>query len=310
MKKIISVIFVILISMLIATNVLASTGTVNVAELNLRESASTSSKVLGKLSAGTKLTIISTEGDWYKVNYNGIEGYVSKTYIKDVAEDETNNSTGTTSEETNTETNYTNITEDTTLYVLPLLNSTKLNTIKKDTKVLLISVNGNWCYVQTDTESGWVISSKLQSTQLKIQGETINSGITNQNNNVDEYIVENDINENIVVQNQIEENTVESTNTVENTTVGNTTSDNSVENTISNTTNNTTSSVDKFPTTMYVNVDAVNIRSEASTSSSKVTSIGKNVPVRVTGKEGEWYKVEVSDGKGYILGTYLSQQKQ
>ena len=41
--------------------------------------------------------------------------------------------------------------------------------------------------------------------------------------------------------------------------------------------------------------------------SKAVTSIGKGTPVRVTGESGDWYKVEVSDGKGYVMKQFLSK---
>ena len=66
----------------------------------------------------------------------------------------------------------------------------------------------------------------------------------------------------------------------------------------------------KLPATMYVNVDAVNIRKSADATSEKVTSVGLNCPVTVTAKEADWYKVEVSDGKGYIKAEFLSSNKK
>lgn len=317
MKKIISVVLIIMIAMAITQKALALTGTVNVEELNLRESASTSSKVLGKLVSGTKLTILSTEGDWYKVNYNGKEGYVSKIYINEITDENTsnsnnlNNSENTESISSNNSTDSnglikgknTNLTEDTTLYVLPLVNSTKLNLIKKDTEVLVVSVNGLWTYIHTDNESGWVMSSKLRP--IKVASEEKNE------ESITENASENSKNTSETENTSQSSNTTNSSNAA-NETVNENTESNKTTNSEKNTSNEnlTSSSSKEYPITMYVNVDAVNIRSKASTSSDKVTSIGKNVPVRVTGKEGEWYKVEVSDGKGYILSTYLSKQKQ
>lgn len=62
-----------------ATN---KTGTVTASVLNVRESASTSSKILGKLNNGTKVTIVntSTKG-WYKIKYGSGYGYVSSNYV-------------------------------------------------------------------------------------------------------------------------------------------------------------------------------------------------------------------------------------
>lgn len=49
--------------------------------LNLRSQASTSSKVLDKLSYGTPVAVLSSSGSWYYVEANGTKGYVSKDYI-------------------------------------------------------------------------------------------------------------------------------------------------------------------------------------------------------------------------------------
>lgn len=51
------------------------------ASANLRSEPSTSSESLGKLKKHTVVTIISEENDWYKVTYNGKEGYISKSLV-------------------------------------------------------------------------------------------------------------------------------------------------------------------------------------------------------------------------------------
>ncbi|PKM51338.1 MAG: hypothetical protein CVV02_06960 [Firmicutes bacterium HGW-Firmicutes-7] len=56
-------------------------GRVTVPILNLRASNSTSSDIIGKLSQYNSVTILSSEGDWYKVEANDKTGYVFNTYI-------------------------------------------------------------------------------------------------------------------------------------------------------------------------------------------------------------------------------------
>ena len=64
------------------------TGVVNVSSsLNVREGASTSSKVIGSLSGNTKITIVGEEGAFYKIEYKGSHGYVAKEYIKDIKDE-------------------------------------------------------------------------------------------------------------------------------------------------------------------------------------------------------------------------------
>ncbi len=60
----------------------ANTGTVTVDSLNVRSVASSDGEVLGKLSNGEKVDIIGTEDGWYKIDYNGQEGYVAEKYVE------------------------------------------------------------------------------------------------------------------------------------------------------------------------------------------------------------------------------------
>ena len=50
--------------------------------LNIRETASASSKKLGVLKNGTTVQVIGETGNWYKINYNGKVGYIYKAYTK------------------------------------------------------------------------------------------------------------------------------------------------------------------------------------------------------------------------------------
>lgn len=299
MKKILTAILMITTaSVIFAGIVLAETGkgTVDVSELNFRESASTSANAIDVLYRGAKVNIISEQGDWYKVKYNNEEGYVSKQYITredtsnttnntntDNSENTSNNSTSNTTENTtepsNNDTNppvdfdtinTTKIKEETTIYVLPLINSTKLGKVNANTNVLLISVNGDWAYVQTENKNGWVFRKTLEKDSITIGSQSANANNGDNSNN--------------------NENNTTTEPTVTPTPVPTTTTS-------------------EYPTTMYVNVEAVNVRSQANTTSTIVTSIGKNVPITVEAKEGDWYKVKTSDGNGYIKSEYLSKNR-
>ena len=49
--------------------------------LNIREGASTGTKVITTVSKGTSLTIIGESGNWYQISYGGDTRYVSKDYV-------------------------------------------------------------------------------------------------------------------------------------------------------------------------------------------------------------------------------------
>lgn len=65
-----------------------SVGTVGASGLRLRENATTESKTLLTAPGGTKVLVLSKEGDWYKVNCGNQTGYMYAQYLS-VSEDET-----------------------------------------------------------------------------------------------------------------------------------------------------------------------------------------------------------------------------
>lgn len=60
----------------------SKTGTVTVTTLNVRSGAGTSYSIVGKLTNGTKVTIVKTSGSWYQIKSGSITGWVSSQYIK------------------------------------------------------------------------------------------------------------------------------------------------------------------------------------------------------------------------------------
>lgn len=56
-------------------------GKVTVETANVREKASSSARIIGFLDYNDEVTIISEEGEWYKINFNDVSGYVSKKLI-------------------------------------------------------------------------------------------------------------------------------------------------------------------------------------------------------------------------------------
>lgn len=55
---------------------------ITVETAKVRESASTSSEVLGFLDYGDEITLLEKEGDWYKINFENKTGYVKNTLFK------------------------------------------------------------------------------------------------------------------------------------------------------------------------------------------------------------------------------------
>lgn len=79
------------------------TGTVNDGPLNIRSAATTSATILGYVATGTKLTILATEGSWYKVQVSisgkSVTGYAYAQYV-------TLDSSGSGGDTTTTDTDF------------------------------------------------------------------------------------------------------------------------------------------------------------------------------------------------------------
>jgi mannosyl-glycoprotein endo-beta-N-acetylglucosaminidase len=56
--------------------------------LNLRKKASTSSDILARIPKNEKIDVIEISGDWSKVIYNNINGYVMNKYLIKINKDE------------------------------------------------------------------------------------------------------------------------------------------------------------------------------------------------------------------------------
>ncbi|NLO82532.1 MAG: SpoIID/LytB domain-containing protein, partial [Clostridiales bacterium] len=55
---------------------------VTASALNVRSGPSTKNHIVGVVVKGTRLTVLEEAGSWFKIEYNGITGYVSGQYIK------------------------------------------------------------------------------------------------------------------------------------------------------------------------------------------------------------------------------------
>ncbi|WP_297637987.1 SH3 domain-containing protein, partial [uncultured Clostridium sp.] len=60
----------------------SKTGTVTASSLNVRENASTGSRVIGSLAKGSKVTVTETKNGWHKIKFGNKTGYVSADYIR------------------------------------------------------------------------------------------------------------------------------------------------------------------------------------------------------------------------------------
>lgn len=182
-KHVVSIVIIAFFMMIFSKDVQASTLKITTDTLNLRKEASTSSDILTLLSKGEECEVLDTTGDWYKVKYKTYTGYVSKEYVK-LSEDTQKNTdnqiiednevvTETTLNEeidneveTNEATNkISKINEKTDARILPLVNSSVIANLKKDTQVTVINELNGWAYIQTDSINAWIRSEKISTAE-------------------------------------------------------------------------------------------------------------------------------------------------
>ncbi|QEH68735.1 family 10 glycosylhydrolase [Cellulosilyticum sp. WCF-2] len=147
-------------------NAVGKTGVVSATTLNIRSGARTDRPVVAKVSSGTKVTILSILGDWYKVKLsNGTVGWASAAYIKVDASQSTTNNGNTAGSTTNTS----------SFPKQGTVNATSLNIragartdrpivakLAKGTKVTILSVLGDWYKVKlADGTIGWCVKTYI-----------------------------------------------------------------------------------------------------------------------------------------------------
>lgn len=148
----------------------ATTGTVNTSALNVRSGPSTDYDRITTISKGTTLTIIATEGDWYKVEVGGKTGYVAARYVA-VNGNQTEDASGKTG---TVNVSVLNIREGAG-------TSTKcIGSLRNGTKVSIIAAEGEWYKVQGGGKTGYVFAE-----YVTVGGDDSSSGSSDNSDNSD-----------------------------------------------------------------------------------------------------------------------------
>ncbi|WP_221387978.1 SH3 domain-containing protein [Clostridium perfringens] len=317
------------------------TGIVNVSSsLNVREGASTSSKVIGSLSGNTKVTIVGEEGAFYKIEYKGSHGYVAKEYIKDVTESNNSNQGTQTPEKPSTpesteKTGIVNVSSSLNVRSSASTSSKVIGSLSGNTKVTIVGEEGAFYKIEYKGSHGYVAkeyvkdvtesSNSNQGTQTPEKPSTPEStektGIVNVSSSLN---VREGASTSSKVIGSLSGNTKV-------TIVGEEGAFYKIEYkgshgyvakeyikdvTESNNSNQGTQTPEKPSTpestekTGIVNVSSsLNVREGASTSSKVIGSLSGNTKVTIVGEEGAFYKIEYKGSHGYVAKEYIKDIK-
>lgn len=187
MKKTLKIlgIVLILIVLLAAYNfAIAATGKVNESNIRMRKEPNTKSDVIKNLYKNDEVEVLEKTGDWYKIKYEGKEGYmrldlvdiISGTVVDASATTtkpaETTTTTTQTSSSTSVEAATSSATTvekkeytlkvDTSIKTYPVMYARNKIDVKKGEKVEKIEELGKWIKVKKGTSEGWILSTEVE----------------------------------------------------------------------------------------------------------------------------------------------------
>lgn len=149
-------------------------GTVTSGPLNVRQSASMNGAVLGTVTKGTKVTVLGTEGNFYKVkvtvNGREVTAYVSTSYVSiggssDTTDDDNKDNTNTTDDGYTTVNETVWATEGVYVRSGPGTNYQYLTILSKGSAVKRIAIGNNgWSKVKYGNSEGYMKSEYLTTT--------------------------------------------------------------------------------------------------------------------------------------------------
>ncbi|MGU8345701.1 SH3 domain-containing protein [Clostridium perfringens] len=315
------------------------TGVVNVSSsLNVREGASTSSKVIGSLSGNTKVTIVGEEGAFYKIEYKGSHGYVAKEYVKDVTENNNNSNQGTQTPEKpstpeNTEkTGVVNVSSSLNVREGASTSSKVIGSLSGNTKVTIVGEEGAFYKIEYKGSHGYVAKEYVKDV-------TENNNNSNQGTQTPEKPSNPESTEKTGIVNVSSSLNVRSSASTSSKVIGSLSGNTKVtivgeegsfykieykgshgyvakeyvkDVTESNNSNQGTQTPEKpsnpesTEKTGIVNVSSsLNVREGASTSSKVIGSLSGNTKVIIVGEEGAFYKIEYKGSHGYVAKEYI-----
>ena len=250
----------------------ANTGTINVDVANLRETADAESKILEQITLNQEVEIVGEEGDWYQVTYNKITGYVSKELVTVNSNSQTTESNNQVSENSTQENNTVAV------------NTTEEGTETSSTEEITlgeykISENTRLKLIPSINATDVI---ELKADETVTVTEIMNGWACVETQTTKGWLRKDKLKKDEPVEEPVEEVQEEPQEPAQETPIK----------------------------TQYVNSTTVNVRQEANTSSTIVTTVALNTEVQVYSEENGWSKVKVNNVEGYISSSLLSNNKQ
>lgn len=136
--------------------------------LNFRENPSVDAPILTRMNAGDKATLLSREGEWLQVQFNGAKGWVYAQYTSEVSAQNKTEQTQKSSGASQSFETFTVAVDALNVRQKADLSSKKVNTVYKGETYPVLQVNGNWVQINLNNKNdGWVYSFHGELSQTK-----------------------------------------------------------------------------------------------------------------------------------------------
>ncbi|GAE01000.1 N-acetylmuramoyl-L-alanine amidase [Clostridium botulinum B str. Osaka05] len=212
--------------------------------LNVRSSANLSSSIIGSLKNGSSVSILGKTGSWYKIKYGSKVAYVSSNYISS-----SNNSNSSSDNNSSTSTGRGTVKLSSTssslnLRETPSLSSKILGGLSHGSSVDILGKTGSWYKIKYGSKIGYVSSQFITTSN---SSNSSGSSVTNQ----------------------------------------------------------------RFGTVYLSNkYSTLNVRKNAGTNSSVISSLAYGSKVEILSSSGEWYKINFKNTTGYVYSKYIKDTAQ
>ena len=267
----------------------ATTGKVNDNEIKIRREPKETSTIIDLLNEGDEVEILEQLDGWYKVKakteLGKITGYVVKELVdveektnQDVEKEET---VGEKVEQTPIVQQNIEIKEDSEYTLvheikiksLPLIYSTAKSQITGNIKI--VEIINDWARVESDTSSGWIRNNLLKGALI-----TTEEVVTEEPKTESEPQPKPETQPEKVPETKPEkQEEIKEPEITEMNKVG------------------------------YVKTEGLKVRKGPSTNYEEITSLSKNYQVKITGKTGNWYRINLNGQVAYLSAKYISDTK-
>ena len=303
-----------------------ATGEVTGSSVNVRSGPSTSASVLGSLKKGDGVEIISQNGDFYRIVYDGGTAYISASYVRVTGTVATSTPRPTATPDSGSsgdlEEGEALIADSGTALMGDPSGSVIYEYLSKNDVVTILDTEGSYYLVRTeDGETGYVAKSAVKAAETETPSPTEtpeNGGSATRQGTI--KLSSSSSNLNLRQGPSTSTDVLATLRHGQSVTVTGESGDwYAIEVsgysgyvmktyvTFSEDEESSSGSSEVFPAVIRLSSSSstVNVRSGAGTNYSKIGSLTNGASVNVVASNGDWYRIEYGNGYGYVMKTYV-----